>query len=243
MTRPARTRSAEGQSSARRRPWGRPVLGTQVWHGETAPTWKCGRPRAPEPPSRRRLGRGWGSTSAGRAEGACHRLRHVTKRTASARCPLGTAQPKVALRAPAARPVTTTAAAAGQGVPAPGHFNRPLRTLGAHSGAAHCPAPGAAGAPAATAMASWPPLVQRVVKLVCERLVLLLVHLGHGCDHPLHGRPVGRAEQRVSREGQGSGLRPRPGWDRAGPGRRPLQPLADSQPTSDTGRSSGPTVA
>lgn len=127
-------------------------------------------------------------------------------------------------------------------MPAPGHFNQHLRTLGAHSGAARCAAPGAArrtGGDGHGHLAR--PLVQRVVKLVCELLVLLLVHLGHGRDHPLHSRPVGRAEQDVSRQGQGSGLQP--GWDRAGPGRRPLGPRADSQPTSDTARCSEPKVA
>lgn len=38
------------------------------------------------------------------------------------------------------------------------------------------------------------PLTQCVVKLVCKLLMLLSVHLVHGCDHPLHGRPAGRAK-------------------------------------------------
>lgn len=127
-------------------------------------------------------------------------------------------------------------------MPAPGHFNQHLRTLGAHSGAARCAAPGAARGTGGDGHGHLArPLVQRVVKLVCELLVLLLVHLGHGRDHPLHSRPVGRAEQDVSRQGQGSGLQP--GWDRAGPGRCPVGPRADSQPTSDTARSSEPKVA
>lgn len=78
------------------------------------------------------------------------------------------------------------------------------------------------------------PLTQRVVKLVGKLLVLLLVHLVHGCDHPLHGCPAGRAKRDVAREpGAGFLTRARLRWGIGPEADTALGPLMDSQLVSD----------